>query len=105
MLNYVVVSSLFYLKSSKGPSAAEHGAKIAYRTLDFHLRLWATTIIHSKQEVADTRAKIACPPVSQLYLEEYLDSFTDISSDLSPLEVQLFEYLRTSSLSTDNIES
>jgi len=105
MLNYVVVPSLFSLKSSKKDAPAERAAKIAYRTLDSDLRLWAAVIIERKQAVADTRAKVSHPPVSQLYLEEYLNSLTDISFDLSPLEVRLFEYLRTNSLSTDNVEN
>ena len=63
----------------------------------------APIVIHLKQAVSIERTKFAHPIVS----EEYLDRFLNIgarSQNLTDLELRLFHYLRTMSITPANIQ-
>jgi hypothetical protein len=93
MLNCVVVSSLFYLHSSRGQSESEVAARNAYRSMDKEIHTFATRIMMLKQADAEERAKVAHPPVSQAYLEQCISNLLDDPSSFSPLKVRLLEHI------------
>ena len=104
MLDFVVVPGLFYLQSSKEHGVAEVAARMAYRSMHRDISRYAPIIIQFKKNAGENRAKIAHPTVSQTYLDEFINGLGGSEPNLSPLEVRLFDHLRTTSISTSNIQ-
>lgn len=104
MLNFVVVPGLFYLQSSKGRGVAEVAARTAYCSMHRDISRYALIIIQFKKTFGEDRAKIAHSTVSQTHLDEFINGLGGSEPNLSPLEVRLFDHLRTTSISKSNIQ-
>lgn len=83
---------------------AEVAARTAYRSIDTAISQYGNSILIAKKVAASKRAKIAHPSVSQEVLDEFIDHLGGNNLDLSPLQVQLFAFIRLNSTSTANVE-
>lgn len=104
MLTSAVVPTLFYMQSGTANDAATIAAKGAYRSMSKDICQLVTTILNFKRVVSDARTKFAHPTISQEFLDEFLDNLGAKQSYLSPLELRLFDHLRTTSITASNIE-
>ncbi|KIM71567.1 hypothetical protein PILCRDRAFT_16950 [Piloderma croceum F 1598] len=95
---------LFYLQSSEEHGVVEVAARMAYCSMHRDISQYALTIVQFKKNVGKNKVKIAHPTVSQKYLDEFINDLGSSEPNLSPLEVQLFDHLQMTSISTSNIQ-
>jgi len=58
----------------------------------------------SRSSVSTDRKRLAHPEISQERLEFFLQSLGSGAQDQDPLDVALFEHLKTTSISKENVE-
>jgi len=94
------------MQSGTANDAATIAAKGAYRSMSKDVCQLVTAILNFKRvvRVSDARTKFAHPTISQEFLDEFLDNLGAKQSYLSPLELRLFDHLRTTSITASNIE-
>jgi len=80
-------------------------ARKAYRSIDVAISQYTPTILIAKKIVAVDRAKIAHPSLSQEHLDDFIENLGGSNPGLLPLQIRLFTFLRTTSISTANIQS
>jgi hypothetical protein len=99
MLTSVLVSRLFecHMQSDNTNNAAAIAAKAACHSMSRDIFQYVAMIAHFKKSVSEDRNKFAHPVISQEFLELFLDDLGARESHLTPLQVRLFDHLRTTS--------
>jgi hypothetical protein len=103
------------LHSSNEQGAAEVAARTAFHSIDETISQYAELILFAKTMATSTvtgdRANLALSSVSQKVLDNFIDNMVEFAnfdhpdSELSHSEVKLFKFLRTTSISADNVQS
>ncbi|KIM77296.1 hypothetical protein PILCRDRAFT_12117 [Piloderma croceum F 1598] len=86
-----------HMQSSSTNNAAAIAAKAAYHSMSKDILRYVLMIAHFKSGVSEDRNKFAHPVISQEFMELFLDDLGAREPHLSPLQVRLFDHLRTTS--------
>jgi hypothetical protein len=98
MLASVIVYGLErHMQSGNANNAAAIAAKAAYHSMSGDILRYAPIIAHFKKCVSKDRNRFAHPVISQDFLKLFLDDLGAREPHLSPLQVRLFDHLRTTS--------
>jgi hypothetical protein len=104
MITCAIVAGLYQcLRQSSNTSDT---ATIAARaTMSRDIFRYADMIAHFKKSVGEDRNKFAHPPISQDFLELFLNDLGASESRLTHHEVQLFYHLRTTTIQRPKIKN
>jgi len=98
-----LVLDLFYATRFASSIQVRNVTWHVYNKLDLNLCYYTHNII-AKRDVITERTNLAHPTISQECLEEFLNHLGANSQNLEPLEVALFNHLKSTSNTPENVQ-
>lgn len=98
----VIVWDLHYAPAN--PRVSKNIAQRIHHTINVNVISCANNLLAMNGNVADSRRKLAHPFIPRDKLSEFLSKLGSDYPDLEPIEVNLFEYLKSMSNNPKSIE-